>query len=282
MNFIEKLKEKAKENNSIVCMGMDPLLKRIPLQGNPEEVITKFYFDILERMIKENIKPAIVKPNIAFYEQYGFEGLRALKTLIQKYQEAGIPVLLDAKRGDIGKTSMAYAKSLFEFWGADAITIAPYMGSDSIDPFTDWCEQGKGVYVLVKTSNKGAVDLQNLKVENTPIYMKTAEKLAGEWHKTGIGSVIGATYPQELEEISRFFVDSGKQIPMLIPGVGAQGGTAQDVVNVLKKTNNPLAIHRINSSSGINYAYEKENSSDYAGAAVRAIEKLNKEINFQG
>jgi orotidine-5'-phosphate decarboxylase len=279
MNFLNKLKQKANEHNSIVCMGMDPIMERIPIKGKPEEVITKFYMDILDEIIKNNIKPGIVKPNIAFYEQYGFSGLRALKKLIPAYQNAGLPVLLDAKRGDIGKTSRAYAKSLFEFWNVDAITIAPYMGSDSVGPFIEWCDKGKGVIILVRTSNKGAVDLQNLKVDNKPIYMKTAEKLL-EWFKPGVGAVIGATYPEELQQISEFFVKSGKEIPMLIPGVGSQGGTAEEVVEALKKTNNSLAIHRINSSSGINYAYEKENTKDYAGAAVRAIKKLNKQIKF--
>ncbi|MBD3202949.1 orotidine-5'-phosphate decarboxylase [Candidatus Woesearchaeota archaeon] len=279
MNFIKNLKIKAKEKDSIVCMGMDPVLDRIPIKGNPEEVITTFYMDILEEMEQQNIWPAIVKPNIAFYEQYGFEGLKALKQLIPAYQKKGIPVLLDAKRGDIGKTSKAYAKNLFEFWKASAATIAPYMGSDSVGPFIDWCKKGKGVYILVRTSNKGAVDIQNLKVGGKPVYLKTCEKIV-EWYEPGISVVVGATYPKELEEISEFFVKSGKEIPMLIPGVGSQGGTAQEVVGALKKTGNPLEIHRINSSSGINYAYEKEDTDDYAGAAVRAIERLNKEIGF--
>ena len=289
MNFIEQLRQKAEEHNSIVCMGMDPVLEKMPARSSIKKTISKFYLDILDAMKSEDVKPAMVKPNIAFYEQYGFDGLKALKSIIPKYQEAGIPVLMDAKRGDIGKTSAAYAKALFEFWGVDAVTVAPYMGSDSVGPFIEWCEKGKGVYILTRTSNVGAVDMQNLAVTKgasvsgaaitTPIYMKTAEKLI-EWHKPGVGSVIGATYLKELEDISSFFVNAGKQVPMLIPGVGAQGGTAQDVVAALRKTNNPLELHRINSSSGINYAYLEEKTDDYAGAAVRAIRKLNGEIGL--
>ncbi|MFH0875783.1 MAG: orotidine-5'-phosphate decarboxylase [archaeon] len=278
MNFIESLKNKSQENDSIVCMGLDPVLDKIPIKDNPENSIKKFYLDILDAHVAENTLPAIAKPNIAFYEQYGFEGLRALKEVIKRFQEEKIPVILDAKRGDIGKTSSAYAKAAFEFWGADAITVAPYMGSDSISPFSEWCKKGKGVYVLTRTSNKGAVDLQNLVSEGKPIYMKTAEKVAGGWYKEGIGAVVGATYPKELFEISTFFVNSNKKIPMLIPGVGSQGGSASDVVANLKTTNNPIWLHRINSSSELNYAYIKQNTDDFAGASVKALRQLNKEI----
>ena len=156
------------------------------------------------------------------------------------------------------------------------MTVAPYMGKDSVGPFIERCAQGKGVYVLVRTSNAGARDLQDLSVDGVPVYMKTAEKLV-EWHAPGVGAVVGATYPAELEKISEFFVRSGKEVPLLIPGVGAQGGSAADVVAVLKKTKNPLWMHRINSSSGITYAYEKEKSKDYVGAAVRAMKELVKE-----
>ncbi|MBU0758360.1 MAG: orotidine-5'-phosphate decarboxylase [Nanoarchaeota archaeon] len=277
MNYIESLRAKSKEHNSIVCMGMDPVLEKIPLKGAPHEVILKFYMDILAEMEKTGIKPAIVKPNIAFYEQYGVECLVTLKKLMKAYQEAGIPVILDAKRGDIGKTSKAYAKALFEYYEADSITIAPYMGFDSVGPFIDHCENSKGVYVLVRTSNKGAVDLQNLEVDGIPMYMKTAEKLL-EWAKPGTGAVIGATYPEELKEISKYFVKSGKEIPMLIPGVGAQGGSAAEVVKMLKESGNELSIHRINSSSGINFAYIKKGTDHYAKAAVEALKELNEEI----
>lgn len=277
MGFLDDLREKAEETGSIVCMGMDPVVERIPLEGRPEDIIPRFYLDILNAIKSEGVEPAVVKPNIAFYEQYGFEGLKALKELIQAYKAEDIPVLLDCKRADIGKTSKAYSKAVFDFWEADAMTTAPYMGSDSVGPFVEWCKKGKGVYILVRTSNKGAVDLQNKRVGGNPVYMEVAKKLV-EWYKPGVGAVVGATYPRELRDISEFFVNSGKEIPMLIPGVGAQGGTAEEVMQVLKKSGNDPKIHRINSSSGINYAYEKEETDDYAGAAVKAIKKLKKEI----
>ena len=277
MGYLDDLRVRAKKAKSIVCMGMDPVIEKIQIKGDTCQVIEEFYLDILKEMKKRDSYPAIIKPNIAYFEQYGFDGLNALKTIISQYKSSGIPTLLDAKRGDIGKTSTAYAKSVFEFWDSDAVTIAPYMGSDSVEPFIEWCDQEKGVYILCRTSNKGAVDLQDLKVDGVPVYMKLAENII-RWHKPGVGAVVGATYLEELEEISRFFVESKKEIPLLIPGVGSQGGSAGEVVEVLKKTNNDILIHRINSSSGINYAYIEKNTSDYATAAVDALETLNQDI----
>ena len=277
MGYLDDLRVRAKKAKSIVCMGMDPVIEKIQIKGDTCQVIEEFYLDILKEMNKRDSYPAIIKPNIAYFEQYGFDGLNALKTIISQYKSSGIPTLLDAKRGDIGKTSTAYAKSVFEFWLSDAVTIAPYMGSDSVEPFIEWCDQEKGVYILCRTSNKGAVDLQDLKVDGVPVYMKLAENII-RWHKPGVGAVVGATYLEELEEISRFFIESKKEIPLLIPGVGSQGGSAGEVVEVLKKTNNDILIHRINSSSGINYAYIEKNTSDYATAAVDALETLNQDI----
>ena len=277
MSYLDGLRVQAKKAKSIVCMGMDPVIEKIPIKGEPRQVIEEFYINILKEMKVRNSYPAIIKPNIAYFEQYGFSGLNALKPIISQYKSSGIPTLLDAKRGDIGKSSTAYAKAAFEFWDSDAVTIAPYMGTDSVEPFIEWCDQEKGVYILCRTSNKGAVDLQDLKVDGIPVYMKLAEDII-LWHKPGVGAVVGATYLDELEEISRFFVESKKDIPLLIPGVGSQGGSAGEVVEVLRKTKNDILIHRINSSSRINYAYIEKDTSDYAKAAVDAIENMNQEI----
>jgi orotidine-5'-phosphate decarboxylase len=277
MSYVEELRVRAKKANSIVCMGMDPVIEKIPIKGDSCQVIEEFYINILKEMNIRNSHPAIIKPNIAYFEQYGFAGLNALKSIISQYKSSGIPTLLDAKRGDIGKTSTAYAKSVFEFWDSDAVTIAPYMGTDSVEPFIEWCEKKKGVYILCRTSNKGAVDLQDLKVDGVPVYRKLVENII-RWHKPGVGAVVGATYLNELEEISRLFVDSKRDIPLLIPGVGSQGGSAGEVVDVLRKTKNDILIHRINSSSGINYAYIEKYTPDYAKAAVDALENLNIEI----
>lgn len=277
MSYLDHLRVRAKKSKSIVCMGVDPIIEKIPIKGEPCRVIEEFYIHILKEMNIRSSHPAIIKPNIAYFEQYGIDGLNALKSIISQYKSSGIPTLLDAKRGDIGKTSTAYAKSVFGFWDSDAVTIAPYMGTDSVGPFIEWCDQEKGVYILCRTSNKGSVDLQDLKVDGVPVYMKLAENII-RWHKPGVGAVVGATYPDELEEISRFFVESKKEVPLLIPGVGSQGGSAKEVVEVLRKTKNDILIHRINSSSGINYAYIENDTSDYAKAAVDTLENLNNEI----
>jgi len=282
MNYIDLLKKTAEKSKSIICMGIDPVLEKIPLEEKDiEKKLVKFYSGILEAITSEKIGLGAVKPNYAFYAQYGFPGLRALKEIISIYKKAGFLIILDAKRGDIGKTSDAYAKEVFDFWEADAVTVAPYMGNDSFGPFTKYCEKGKGVYLLVRTSNPGAVDLQDIKTEHgNPFYMETAELLV-KYYKEGVSAVVGATYPSELAEISEFFVKNRKQVPFLIPGVGKQGGTIKEVIDALIKTKNPLWLHRINSSSGINFAWEKEqNPEDFAGAAVREIQKLNKEISY--
>ncbi|MFH2021445.1 MAG: orotidine-5'-phosphate decarboxylase [archaeon] len=271
MNYLDMLKIKAEECGNILCMGIDPVIDKIPIKDEPGKAILKFYLDILAAMQSEGIKIPTVKPNIAFFEQYGPKGLSALKGIIEEYQKAGIDVILDAKRGDIGSTSKAYAKAVFDYWNADAVTLHPYLGYDSISPFLDF--KDKGNYVLARTSNKSAVEIQDLLAGEKPVYRIVSELIL-KWHSPGIGAVIGATYPKELAELSALFVKSGKQVPLLIPGVGSQGGSAKEVMDVLTKTNNPLWLHRINSSSGISYAYLKENTDDYAGAAVKELKKL--------
>lgn len=277
MNYLDQLRTRAKEVDNIVCVGLDPVLERIPIKGkDTQATITLFYHDMLNAMISEDVIPACVKPNAAFYEQYGLAGLRALEAVIALCKAKDIPVILDGKRGDIGETSTAYARGWFGEWGVDAMTVAPYMGADSVQPFLSYCAKGKGVYVLLRTSNQGAKDFQDLPVNGKPLYWHVAQKLL-LWHQQGMGVVVGATHPQELEQLSAFFVSSGKSVPFLIPGVGTQGGSASGVVAALKKSGNEIAIHRINSSSAINYAHEKEKAGDYAGAAVTALRALIKD-----
>jgi len=260
MNFVKKLIKSAEEKNSTVCLGMDPILEEIPInEQSPNQKIVKFYSDIIEATAD---RISAVKPNYAFFAQYGFPGLRALKKVISLSKNKKILVIFDGKRGDIGKSSEAYAKEVFEFWKADAVTVSPFMGKDSVEPFIKYCSKGKGVYILTRTSNPGAADLQD--------YRKTAAKVK-EWYTEGVGAVVGATSIPELREINEIF--DGK-IPLLIPGVGAQGGSAKEVAQVLGGEK----IHRINSSSGINYAYKRYDTDDYAGAAARAVKELNDEI----
>lgn len=275
--YTTQLKRRATETKSIICLGMDPVLERIPLKGSPREVILKFYQDILYECKKQNCVPAIVKPNIAYFEQYGIEGLSALKELVEMCHKEGIPVLCDAKRGDIGTTSAAYAKALFDVWQFDAITVNPWMGKDSVMPFLEYGKKGKGIYLLVRTSNPSAKEFQELIAENKKMYMHVAEKMI-EWDMQGSCAVIGATAPKELEEISTFFVKKGKEIPFLIPGVGSQGGDLNATIQALKNSGTDLRLHRINATSSINYAWEKEKTNDYAAAAVRELRRLNEMV----
>lgn len=284
MEYAEFLKKSAMEKKSIACVGLDPVLERIPIKGKgTEETLVDFYSQMLEAFNSENVWPAAFKPNYAFYAQYGFEGLRALRRIIELFSATGAPLIFDGKRGDIGKTSKAYAAEAFEFWKADALTVSPFLGKDSVGPFMERASaDGKGLYMLNRTSNPGAVEFQNIVVEGKPFYMKTSEKIA-EWNRecSGVGAVVGATSLAELDKIVSFYVSHKLAVPLLIPGVGAQGGSAEETVSVLRKAGYPLYLARINSSSGINFAYEKSGSSDFAGEAARALAKLNKEIGFK-
>jgi len=262
--MIERLKKSAEETETILCFGIDPVLERIKSdERDTTDKIVNYFASITDKLIDENQISAI-KPNYAFFAQYGFEGYNALKKLMDEYRKI-IPIILDAKRGDIGKTGVAYAKEVYDFWGADAVTVSSYMGKDSVEPFIN---DGKLVYVLCRTTNKGAEDFQELKVGKKYLYEKVAEKAVG-W---GTGLVVGATS----DAINRIVkITKGKDIPFLIPGIGAQGG---DLQMVLKAIKNEILIHRINASSSLAYAHEKHKTSPEKAALIEA-NNLNKEIS---
>ena len=260
-------------------MGLDPVLDKIPLEGKPEYRIKKFYSDILEALIKRSVFPAAVKPNIAFYEGVGLDCLWILKELVADYRREGMLVILDAKRGDIGKTSGAYAQMAFEVYGADAVTVHPYMGSDSVRPFQE-ASSDQGVYVLVRTSNPSATDFEDvMTAQGHPLYLEVAHKVA-EWNDGNLGAVVGATSPRELETLLQFWKKAKADIPCLIPGIslpgveGGQGGSARDILEVIKASGSDPRLHLINSSSGLNYAYQKFSGEHYAKAACIALEEL--------
>jgi len=266
MNVPDLFVRSAQERKTILCFGVDPDMDRIgPAMGKgktTEQTLAPFFHPIIERLIEENAIAAL-KPNYAYFAQYGFDGLYALEDIMQHYRNR-VPVILDGKRGDIGKSSEAYARELYDFWGADAVTISPYMGSDSVQPFL---RQGKLAYMLCRTSNKGAADFQELKTGGTPLYEKVAAR-ALEWK---CGLVVGATS----ESIKKIIKITKGEVPFLIPGVGAQGGDLEMVMEAIK--GDKVAIHRINASSSIAYAYEKAGGKP-ADAALREAEKLNEVI----
>ena len=281
--YTQRLLQTAHENRSILCFGIDPVFEKIP-QIQAEDAgkrIVEFYSQIIDALPQGRGVSAL-KPNYAYFAQYGFDGLRALKEIIEKYKAKYI-IILDAKRGDIGASSAAYAREAFEFWGADALTVSPLMGEDSVRPFIDWCPKGKGVYLLCRTSNPGASDFltKELELLQKPLFLAIAKK-AMEWHRDGLGLVVGATDVDELEKVMWEVEDANKAMPLLIPGVGAQGGSAREVGKTLKTVNSAhFGLHRITASSSIAYAYQKKNTTDYVGAALSEIEGLNREIGFE-
>jgi len=277
MNYIEFLKKSSEKYSSIVCMGLDPVIEDIPeTEGTPGERIFRFYENILNMHIQKNIMPGAVKPNYAFYAQYGIDGIISLEKIIRIYKSAGIPVILDYKRGDIGKTAKAYAKEAFDFFNADSVTLSPYLGYDSIEPYIkDY--PTKGYYILTKTSNSSSGEIQDIKSEGKEMFVHVAGLIV-KWFHPGIGSVAGATYPEQLEKISDIFINSGKEIPFLIPGVGAQGGSIEEVLKVIIRSAD-IGIHRINASSSLNYAYKTMKNLKYDEASVEALKQMNDEIN---
>jgi orotidine-5'-phosphate decarboxylase len=259
MKFTDKLLNASRKNKSWLCIGLDPDPELIPgvdvLQFN--KAIIEATCDLV----------CAYKPNLGFYEALGIEGLAILEKTV-KYIPGDIPVIGDAKRGDIGNTASAYAKALFSVLGFDAATVNPYLGFDSLEPFINY--QDKGVFILCRTSNKGAADFQNLHTDGIPLYEAVAQK-AQEWNIHGnIGLVVGATYPEELKRVRSIC----PEMPLLIPGIGAQGGDLALAVGYGADTRGEKAI--INVSRQILYASREK---DFAQAARNIAEKIRHQIN---
>jgi len=265
--FISQLYKCQQKNKSLVCVGLDPDGQKINALGINLQKWLKAIVDAVSD------KVCAFKPQIAHFSALGAE--KELSEIIdyihEKYQS--IPVILDAKRGDIGSTAERYASETFERFNADAVTVNPYLGQDSLQPFLDNAD--KGVIVLCKTSNTGSDEFQNLKLENgKTLFQQVAYNAAHKWNANeNLLLVVGATYPQELTKIRQIVGD----MPLLIPGIGAQGG---DVEAILKAglNNNPEKPGLIISSSrGIIYA--GNTPQDFAIRASEACEKLNQQIS---
>jgi uridine monophosphate synthetase len=236
MEFYRWLAEAARRHDSLLCVGLDPRPERLALGDT--------LFDFNRRIVDATRDLVCAyKPNFAFYESAGPSGLEALRrTVAYIHETADIPVILDAKRGDIGSTAAAYARAAFEVWGADALTVNPYLGSDSVTPFTAYAEQG--VFLLCHTSNPGATDLQTLPCPSRPLYEAVAER-AAEW---GTGLVVGATYPQALARVRALAPEAW----ILLPGVGAQGGDLEAALAAGLRADGLGIV--VNSSRGVIYA----------------------------
>ena len=258
LSFMDSLKAVTKERESMLCVGLDPDPSRFPPSiGGRGGAILSFCREIVDATAD---LVCAFKPQIAYFAAHRAED--QLEQLISHIHQnhPGIPVILDAKRGDIGSTAEQYAIEAFDRYGADAVTVNPYMGFDSIEPYLKYTN--KGVIVLCRTSNPGGSDLQFLKVTDgtesgpEPLYERVAKLATTHWNKTGqIGLVVGATFPEEIARVREIVGD----MPLLIPGIGAQGGDIDATVKAGKGAN-----MMINSSRAILYA-SKDN--DFAKAA---------------
>lgn len=302
-HFADRLNTQITMKNSAICVGLDPRLEQIPdfikekhlkRHVNPltaaAESILEFNKGIIDAV--SDLVP-VLKPQIAFYEQYGHEGVRAFEETLWYARDKGLLTIADIKRGDIGTTADAYAKAflgkvdlfgktVFSF-DADAVTVSPYLGFDGIKPFIEQCQKhGKGIFILVKTSNASSGDVQDLQMKDSnTVYEIMAQYLdswgadeVGESGYSFVGAVVGATFPDQASKLRTIM----PQNIFLVPGYGAQGGTAKDV----KKCFNEDGLGAlVNSSRGIIYAWEESDrftEKDYAEAARQAVIDMNKAL----
>jgi len=260
MKFVDKLLAAGRRNKSLLCIGLDPDVTLMPEAS---------LFDFNKAIIDATADLACAyKPNMAFYEALGTDGLKALQKTVE-YIPDFIPVIGDGKRGDIGNTAKAYAKALFEIFGFDAATVNPYLGYDSVQPFLEY--EDKGIFILCRTSNPGATDFQSLMdAKGTPLYEAVARK-AREWDVHGnIGLVVGATYPDDLKAIRHLC----PEMPLLIPGIGAQSGDLTSAVKNGIDARGENAI--ISVSRQVLYASK---GKDFARAARQSAQRIRNDIN---
>ena len=267
MTFIEKLQNRWNESQSLLCVGLDPDVNRFPahLKDQPDRIYA-FCTAIVDATAPF---ACAFKPQIAYFASCGAEDeLQAIIAYIHQ-NHPSIPVVLDSKRGDIGSTAKHYAREAYERYGADAVTLSPYMGFDSVEPYLEY--EDRGAILLCRTSNPGGNDIQMLMAGDKPIYQHVAGLASGPWNKNGqLGLVVGATYPHEISEVRKIVGD----MPLLVPGVGAQGGDVHACVNAGNTANGTGMM--INSSRAILYASQKE---DFTEAAARVAKETMTKIN---
>ena len=302
--MIRQLIEKIQKTKSPICVGLDPMLSYVPehiqaaafeqygetLEG-AAEAIWQFNKEIVDHTF--DLIPA-VKPQIAMYEQFGIEGLKVYKRTVDYCKEKGLVVIGDAKRGDIGSTSAAYAtghigsvqvgSKTYSGFDTDFLTVNPYLGTDGVKPFVDVCNShDRGLFVLVKTSNPSSGEFQDRLIDGRPLYEWVAEKVV-EWGNasmdgdySNVGAVVGATYP----EMSRILRNLMPHTYFLVPGYGAQGGTAEDLKHCFNKDGLGAVV---NSSRGIIAAYKQEKykkfgTEHFAEASRQAVMDMVADIN---
>jgi orotidine-5'-phosphate decarboxylase len=263
--FNHRLQAITQQHQSNLCIGLDPDIRRLPagISATADGVYT-FCAAIIEATAD---LACAFKPNIAFFEALGLPGIETLMRLIKSPHT--VPIILDAKRGDIGSTAEAYAEAVFEQLGADAVTLSPYLGGDSLRPFLNYAD--RGCFVLCKTSNPGSADLQDLEIGGKPLYLHVAQHATTHWNNNqNLGLVVGATHPQALAQVREVCPD----LPLLLPGIGAQGGDLVVAVRAAADTTGGGFL--INASRSILYA---SSGRDFAAAARSEALRLRDTMN---
>ena len=271
MSFINKLSAAWTANNSLLCVGLDPDIAKFPqhLQGQPDAI-----FAFCKAIIDATADTACAfKPQIAYFAALRAEDQLEAICAYLRARYPHIPLVLDAKRGDIGATAEQYAREAYERYGADAVTVNPYMGFDSVAPYLEW--KDRSAIILCRTSNPGGSDLQFLMADGKPLYQHVAQLVAEKWNTNGqCGLVVGATFPDELAQVRKIV----GAMPLLVPGIGAQGGDIQATMAAGKTASG--AGMMINSSRAILYAKADEQAGeDFAQAARRVALETRDAIN---
>lgn len=270
MIFQKKLDKITKKNNSLLCIGLDPVFEKLPThlqkRKHPFFIFNKAIIDATADLV------CCFKPNSAFYEALGEEGIGELKKTCDYIRKTypHIPVILDFKRGDIGSTNKAYTKFAFEYLQVDAVTVNPYLGQEALYEFLN--KKDKGIFILCKTSNPGAEELQNLKISNEQLYEIVAKNVTSQWNTfNNCMLVVGATYPKELAQIRKIVGD----MILLVPGLGAQGGEVEKTVRAGLNSKKMGMI--INSSREVLYASsEKDFVKKSRNKALELKNAINK------
>jgi orotidine 5'-phosphate decarboxylase subfamily 2 len=271
-SYLQMLEESLRRRGTNLCFGMDPVLER--MGGGGEEVsplgIFRYFDGIMDR-IEGRI--GAVKPNLGFYLQYGTAGLEALSRLIESAHGRDLPVIVDGKFGDIGRTSDSYARFVFDELGGDAVTLNPYMGRDALDPFLQ--RSDRGFYIIVLTSNQGARDFQLEKIKPEICLYEYVLSVVCCWNRTcpSTGAVLGATQ-RVFSHCVEMLGSRDCRLPLLVPGVGTQGGSYGEVMDAIGRAGYPRELVLVNASSSISYAHEKYPGLSVEDAAERAVEDL--------
>ncbi len=271
MTFASKMRAAWTRKDSMLCVGLDPAPARFPasLAEGPDR-IARFCIAIADATAPY---ACAFKPQIAYFAAAGAEDQLEAVCAHLRSAHPDIPIILDAKRGDIGATAEQYAREAFERYGADAVTVNPYMGHDSIEPWLEWSD--RGVFLLCRTSNPGGDDLQALRLaDGVRLYERVAELAAGRWNRNGqLGLVVGATYPAELARVREL----APSLPLLVPGIGAQGGDVEASVRAGRDAQGYGML--VNSSRAILYAGTGE---DFAAAAADVARETRDAIRKAG